>query len=48
MCFDYTEIFAWLLNGLNGSIKFTPGTHCLEGCLETFSPTKIPTMNVAP
>ena len=29
-------------------MKLPPGKYCLEDCLETFSPMKISTVNIAP
>ena len=47
MCFHCAEILALLLNDLNSSMKLTPEKYRLEDFLETFSPMKIPTMNIA-
>ena len=48
MCFDYVERFVQLLNDLNSSMKLPPGKYPPEDCLGTFSPMKIPTMNIGP
>ena len=48
MCFNYVEIFALLLNVFNGWMKLPSRKYCLEDFLETFSPMKILTMNIAP
>ena len=48
MCFDYVEIFELSLNDLSGLMKLPSGKYLLEDCLESFSPMKIPTMNIVP